>query len=765
MHAGKAGRFPFSLAVSPLPSVRCKACSAWIGWARPAKLPVARYECQETDIRACDTCHFFVASENLSSFFWPSTRVLSGALSALAVTLPHALGLGLIAFAALSHDASASALALWSAAIPGALMTLFLRGKGVVYAPSTAVALLFGGMLSMVVQAGEPYGVSAPQALAITGVFVALGFGLQWLLGWAGLAGLSRFLPFSVTRGFSAGIGLSLILSQVHPLMAASSLKGQAGALWHLGIALSVAVLSVLLQRLWPRFPALLTALVLVSVPVLLWVPLDWLVLAAKPQELLLPPLPDWWGAPWWEVLKQVGLALASLSLLIGVVNGLEVLVFHQQLEAEHGVLSTPDEILQREGLWGAFCALLGLIPASTSTSRSRTALALTGVPTIEVGQWHAWVLLLVASTGHTWLHWVPMAGLSGALLVAGSRMLPVDMIRPADSKMKRDSQWQSWLVALVFAASGGAMALVAGMTISTLVLLRTSAEHAIRRMHLHGGMRSRHVRPAVLDAWLNHPMSQVAVFELQGIFSFSVAALVVDRVHKHLQGHVFVILDVSRVSSWDETGLARLKIMARELSAQGIGVAISGFRAAPLHTLEPLRSFDDLDRALEWIEDQFLNASPVDLQASMTAPSVLGDLETRLSDDGRRALLAYLESHQYEANAMIIQAGSQDRALLLVQQGTVVISTQAYPEMGLRLMVSGAGTAFGEMAFLKGGPRSAFAHAGPQGARVMALEWDRFQEWTDRYPADALQFMRELARFAMRRLSATSQELRAAME
>ena len=55
----------------------------------------------------------------------------------------------------------------------------------------------------------------AAQALAVTGVFVALGFWLQWLMGRLGLLRLARFMPLPVTQGFAAGVGLSLVLAQL----------------------------------------------------------------------------------------------------------------------------------------------------------------------------------------------------------------------------------------------------------------------------------------------------------------------------------------------------------------------------------------------------------------------------------------------------------------------------------------------------------------------------------------------------------------------
>jgi SulP family sulfate permease len=508
-----------------------------------------------------------------------------------------------------------------------------------------------------------------------------------------------------------------------------------------------------------------LTALLLVSIPALWLAPPGVLQMAATPHDLILPPLPDWLGAPWWAVIRQAGVPLITLSLLMAVVNGLEVLVFHQQLETEHGVRTSPDDVLQRESALSALCALFGMIPASTSTSRSRTALAYTGVPTVRVGQWHALVLLGVALTGHLWLHWLPLAALAGALVVAGARMVPAEMWRLPVTALRRTAWGQSWLVAGLFAVSGGAMALLAGLTVSTVVLLRMSGAHVIRRMHLQGKLRSRHVRRAEAEAWLAGRMAKVAVFELQGIVSFGVAALVVDQVRQHLAGHQCVILDASRVPSWDETGYARLRTLAHELHDQGIALLISGVRGIHEQAMDDLQPFPDLDRALEWAEEQLLLDYPLTVTLSDAPGSPLGDLGQGMAEPARQALERGMVTLRYTAGALIIRSGDQDRRLMLVQQGEVTLSTAESPGQGLRLASIGPGVVFGEMAFLNGIPRTAYAHASSATAVVCTLEWDVFKKWSGVHPEAALDFMKELARLGIRRLGTTSQELRAAME
>ena len=91
---------------------------------------------------------------------------MAAAWSAAAVTVPHAVGLGLLAFVPLAGDHSLAALALWSAALPGLLLTLAAPRAGVVYAPTTVVALLFAAVLATVHGAAPALGLSARQVLA-----------------------------------------------------------------------------------------------------------------------------------------------------------------------------------------------------------------------------------------------------------------------------------------------------------------------------------------------------------------------------------------------------------------------------------------------------------------------------------------------------------------------------------------------------------------------------------------------------------------------
>lgn len=695
---------------------------------------------------------------------------VAAAWSAAAVTVPHAVGLGLLAFAPLAADHSLAALALWSAALPGLLLTLAAPRAGVVYAPTTVVALLFAAVLATVHGAAPGLGLNARQVLAVAGATVALAFVFQWLLGVLRLASVARFLPISVTHGFAAGVGLSMVLGQVRNGFGSGAL-GDARTAWHALAALGVAALAWWLRGRWPRMPGLLTAVAVVSVGVALagfWGAGlgDVFVAAVQPSAFAGPLWPDWSGIPWMALADRHGQALVVLALLMALVNSLEVLVFHQELELDHGLRVDANAALRRESLLGALCALVGMIPASTSASRSRIVLA-QDKPSLQAPRWHAAIMLGVALTGTWWLPWVPMACLAGGLVLAGLLQVPGLMWSSQYARQARFTWAQSWLVALVFAVFGGVVALVAGLVVATFVLLHDSATTVLRHVRMDGELRSRRLRRAVTDGWIAPRMNQVAVFELQGVMSFGVAAHLSEQVRLLLQPrHRWVVLDASRVPAWDSTALAQLRALVRDLEQQGIAVAVAALDAVSAAQVgSSVRSFADLDRALEWAEAAILALRPQHLRVRHSDSDPLGEIGEGLPTQARQALEGLLRPQGAPAHSIVFAAGDTDRDLLVVQSGHITLVTHWPASSGLRLATVGPGMAFGEMAFLSGAPRTACAGTEHGKARLVRLARADFDAWAQQHPQAALTVMNNLAQIGTRRLSATTRQLRAVLE
>ncbi|KQB59955.1 cyclic nucleotide-binding domain-containing protein, partial [Acidovorax sp. SD340] len=487
---------------------------------------------------------------------------------------------------------------------------------------------------------------------------------------------------------------------------------------------------------------------------------------AVQPSQFAGPLWPDWTGVPWMALAQQHGSDLVVLALLMALVNSLEILVFNQELELDHGLRGNANLTLRRESLLGVLCGLAGMIPASTSASRSRIVLAQAG-PSRDAPRWHAGIMLGVAVTGAWWLHWVPMACLAGGLVLAGLMQVPGLMWSLRYAQRSRVTWAQSWLVALVFAVMGGVGALVAGLVVATFVLLHDSAAKVLRHVRLDGELRSRRLRRAGSDTWLSPRMNQVAVFELQGVMSFGVAAHLAEQVRLLLQPrHRWVILDAGRVPAWDSTALAQLRALVRDLGQQGIAAAVAALDpVAAEHAGDQVRAFSDLDRALEWAEAGILSQRPIEQRPARPERDLLGEIGEGVPRAAANALMAVLEPLAVPPHGVVFSAGDTDHDLLVVKSGHITLVTQWPPDKGLRLATVGPGMAFGEMAFLNGAARSACAGSERGPAHLVRLSRAHFDAWARQYPEAALTVMNNLAQIGARRLAVTTHQLRAVLE
>ena len=443
----------------------------------------------------------------------------------------------------------------------------------------------------------------------------------------------------------------------------------------------------------------------------------------------------------------------------------LTTILINQELALDHGISTDANAALCRESLVDAALACLGLVPPSTSPSRSRIALQ-AGPATRAAPAWHALLMLAVGLTGFWWLHWVPLACLAGALVLAGYKQVPDLMWSRRFAKAAPVTFVQSWLVALVFAIAGGVGALVTGLLVATMVLLHQSSNSVVRRAHLDGQLRSRRQRRIAAESWLAPRVNRIAVFELQGVMSFGVAAHMAEVVlHQIKARHAYLLLDASRVVVWDNTAVAQLRALVRQLAQRGVAVALAALDGATQQELEvPVQLFTDLDRALEWAEAQILETrSPADLPR-YPEREPLGEAGEGLGLQARTALEAKLQAQSATVGQQVFAAGAPEHSLLVVQSGHITLATDWPAQCGVRLATFGPGMPFGEMAFLTGARRTASAGAEHDPVALLRLERADFDAWATDYPQDALHLMSNLAHIGARRLAATTAQLRSAL-
>jgi SulP family sulfate permease len=269
---------------------------------------------------------------------------------------------------------------------------------------------------------------------------------------------------------------------------------------------------------------------------------------------------------------------------------------------------------------------------------------------------------------------------------------------------------------------------------------------------------------------------ADTAIFELQGSLFFGTADQLYRALEPELKTRRYLILDLRRVQSVDITAAHVLEQIDATL-AEGRGVLLfsdlprklpSGrdmqryFSEVGLAGGEhKVRVFDELDNALEWVENRILEEEH--LARAAEQPLELREMEmfAGRKEETLTALDACLERRSYRAGDTIFARGDTGDELYLIRRGAVRIVLPLSTQDRHHLATFGRGNFFGEMSFLDREPRSADAVAFTD-TELFVLSRRRFDEVAGGHKQLAIQLFSALARALAIRLRYANAELRA---
>lgn len=356
----------------------------------------------------------------------------------------------------LSRD-FASSLVVFLVAIPLCL--------GIAVASGVPVAMgLISGIVGGIVVgflAGSPLQVSGPAAglavivfsfveqygIAMLGPVLVVAGLLQVLAGFLRIGSWFRAISPAVVHGMLAGIGILIILGQVHVLMGAQPAAGgienvtamekTIGRLWGTGLtkeaaALLVGLISLLAMIGWEKFrPKSLTlvpgALVGVAAGTVLTVALQLPIARVEVPASLIESI----SLPTMESFRQmVQPGIIVTTLVIAVIASAETLLSAAAVDRMHdGVRTRFNKELFAQGIGNALCGFLGALPITGVIVRSSANIQ-AGARTRASAVLHGvWILGLVALLPQL-LGLVPLTALAAVLLVTGWRLISLHHVR-----------------------------------------------------------------------------------------------------------------------------------------------------------------------------------------------------------------------------------------------------------------------------------------------------------------------------------------------
>ncbi|HOB56683.1 MAG TPA: SulP family inorganic anion transporter [Rhodoglobus sp.] len=466
------------------------------------------------------------------------------------VALPLALAFGV------SSGAGAEA-GLVTAIVAGLVAAVFGGSNIQVSGPTGAMVVVLG---PIVVTHG-------PGVVAMVSVMA----GVVVLIG--GLLKLGRvvsFIPWPVIEGFTLGIAVIIFLQQVPAAIGAkagASTNALVAAVesfatvnpatlwWALGSVVVVAAIMVVAPRIHRQLPGSLIAIALVTVVATL-ASLPLARIGALPSSLPAPGLPALDPA---VVGSLVGpaltvAALAAIESLLSARVGASL--------ADTGAYE-PDRELVGQGLASLASGLFGGMPATGAIARTAVNVR-SGGRTRVAAITHSLVLLAVVSLAATVVSGIPLAALSGVLMVTAVRMVSIPTVR-AVVRSTRSDAIVFFITAIVTVSFDLIIAVGIGIAVAAFFALRALARSGgVHREELPGAAQPGDER--------------IALFRLDGALFFGAADRMLDRVNE-ISNVTVVIIRMSQLQVLDATGARVITEMIHALERRGITVLVKGIQ------------------------------------------------------------------------------------------------------------------------------------------------------------------------------------------
>jgi len=298
------------------------------------------------------------------------------------------------------------------------------------------------------------------------------------------------------------------------------------------------------------------------------------------------------------------------------------------------------------------------------------------------------------------------------------------------------------------------------------------SSRAAIRAEHDLATLSSKRLRNEAERRHLDELGGRGRVYDLHGDMGFPSIEAVVRRIVDASAGTDVAVVDLKRVTYIDESATPLLLQLIVDFGERGKQLVLSSPQAHGrfIRRLEEqlaaadqwgrLRTFADLDSALEWAEDRLL-AAPAAHERPAAVPLSHHAICHGLAAADLAHLEQQLEARRFGAGELIIRRGDPADAMYLLTRGLVSV-TLALPDGQIkRLSTISPGMAFGELAILEQGPRTADVRADGE-VECFALPVDTLDRLGASHPHIKMTILENLLRNVSHVVRRLNQELAA---
>jgi SulP family sulfate permease len=474
------------------------------------------------------------------------------------VALPLALAFGV------SSGAGAEA-GIITAIVAGLVAAVFGGSNVQVSGPTGAMVVVLGPIV-------VAHGVGAVAVVSLmAGVVVLVAGALR-------LGRTVGYIPWPVIEGFTLGIAVIIFLQQVpsaigsaagkstNALVAAvESFGGMSPATvyWTLGIVAVVAIIMIVAVRIHKSIPGSIIAIIVVTVVANL-ANLPVQRIGALPASLPAPHVP----LVAWSSIGQLVVPALTVAALAAIESLLSARVAASLADTGH---YNADRELVGQGLASIAAGFFGGMPATGAIARTAVNIR-SGGRTRVAAIVHALLLLVIVYFAASIVSQIPLAALSGVLMVTAVRMVSAATVRSVVGSTRADAI-VFIITALITVSFDLIIAVGIGIAVAAFFALRTlSSLSRVQREALPGKSQDGD--------------DEIALFRLDGAMFFGAADRILDQVNE-TKNVTVVIIRMSQLQSLDATGARVIRDMIQSLERRGITVLVKGIQPQHLRLAE----------------------------------------------------------------------------------------------------------------------------------------------------------------------------------
>lgn len=494
-------------------------------------------------------------------------------------------------------------------AVPLALA--FAIASGVAPAQGFYTAIVAGFLISLL--GGSKYQIGGP-----TGAFVVIVYGIIATHGYDGLviatiiAGLLlvilglvkigsyiKFIPYPVTTGFTAGIGVVILTTQIKDLFGLkieniptsffdkiivyakniSSLHIETFA-----VSIATIIIIYVIRKYFPKIPAFVFSITLITIIVFLFgINIDTIGsrFGEIPSTLPTFVMPEFSL----EKIKAVFPSAVTIALLAGIESLLSAVVADGMTGSRHN----SNKELIGQGVANIATSFFGGIPATGAIARTATNVK-AGGKTKMSGMIHAVFLAFFILFFANVIEIIPMASLAGVLFVVSFDMIDIRKFKRLMTAPKSDIA----VLLITFTLTvviDLTVAVQAGVVLASILFMKRMSDVAsIDKLDLDGSNSSiddDFVDPDAISKKI--VPNGVEVYEINGPFFFGVADSLITTYDYMIKKPDVFILRMRKVPAIDATGVHALENFYMACKKRNTQLVLSGVNNEPYMTLKKM--------------------------------------------------------------------------------------------------------------------------------------------------------------------------------